>query len=144
MRQYRSRITDYSDVIMSSMTSQITGVLIVYSTICSGADQRKHQSSASLAIVRGIHRWPVNSQHKGPVTRKMFPIDYVIMVNIWDWNLFTMASAHIRVLYPCVCNFYKGADILLCVQWNVKHFCLMVQEIFLVQLIGPCEILTRL
>ena len=42
-------------------------------------NQRKHQSSASLAFVRGIHRWPVNSLHKGPVTRKMFPFDDVIM-----------------------------------------------------------------
>ena len=32
----------YSDVIMIAMTSQITGVLIVYSTVCSGTDQRKH------------------------------------------------------------------------------------------------------
>ena len=47
--------------------------------VYSGSDQIKHQSSASLAYVRGIHRWPVNSQHKGPVTRKMFPIDDVIM-----------------------------------------------------------------
>ena len=43
-----------------------------------GADQRKHQSSASLAFVRGIHRWPVHSPHKGPVTRKMFPFDDVM------------------------------------------------------------------
>ena len=42
-------------------------------------DQRKHQSSASLAFVRGIHRWPVNSPHKWPVSLKMFPFDYVIM-----------------------------------------------------------------
>ena len=61
----------YSDVIMSAMASQITGVLIVYSTICLGADQRKHQSSSSLVCVRGIHRWlvnspqsPMNSPHK--------------------------------------------------------------------------------
>ena len=47
----------YSDVIMSTMTSQITGDLIVYSTVCWGTDQRKHQSFASLAIVWGIHRW---------------------------------------------------------------------------------------
>ena len=46
----------------------------------SGAILRKHQSSASLAFVRGIHRWPVNSQHKWPVTRKMFPFNDVIMV----------------------------------------------------------------
>ena len=43
------------------------------------AHQRKHQSSASLAFVRGIHRRPVNSPHKWPVTRKMFPFDDVIM-----------------------------------------------------------------
>ena len=51
----------------------------VYSTVYWGADQRKHQSSASLAFVRGIHRWPVNSPHKGPVTRVMFPFHYIIM-----------------------------------------------------------------
>ena len=53
---------------------------IVYSTVYSGADQRKHQSSASLALVRGIHRWLMNSPHKGPVMRKMFPFDDVIMI----------------------------------------------------------------
>ena len=69
----------YSDVIMSVMASQITGVSIVYSTVCSAADRRKHQSSASLAFARGIHRWPVNSPHTGPVTRKLFQFDDVIM-----------------------------------------------------------------
>ena len=57
----------------------------VYWTVCSGADQRKHQSSASLAFVRGIHRWPVNSPHKGPVTRKMFPFDDVIKCGHVYW-----------------------------------------------------------
>ena len=52
------------------MASQITGVSIVCSTVCSSADKRKHQSSASLAFLRGIHRWPVVSPHKGPVTWK--------------------------------------------------------------------------
>ena len=64
------------------MASQISGVSIIYSTIYSGADQRKHQSSASLAFVRGIHRWPVNSPHKGPVTWNMFPFDDVIVSTI--------------------------------------------------------------
>ena len=64
---------------MNAMASQITCVSIVCSTVCSGTDQRKHQSSASLAFVRGIHRWPVNSLHKEPVTRKMIPFDDVIM-----------------------------------------------------------------
>ena len=73
-------ISQYSDVIMSMMASQNTSLMIVYSTIYSGADQRKHQNSASLVFVRGIHHWPVNSPHKGPVTRKMFLFDDAIKV----------------------------------------------------------------
>ena len=67
----------YSDVIMSVMGSQITIVSSVYSTVCSGVDQRNHQSSASLAFVKGINR--ENSLHKGPVTQKIFPFDDVII-----------------------------------------------------------------
>ena len=61
----------HNDVIMSAMAFKIPSLAIVYSTVYSGVDQRKHQSSASLAFVRGIHRSPVNSPHNGPVTRKM-------------------------------------------------------------------------
>ena len=57
---------------MSAMASQITGASIVSSTVCSGAYQRKHQGSVSLAFVRGIHQWLVDSPQKGPVTRKIF------------------------------------------------------------------------
>ena len=60
----------YNDVTMRAMASQVTSLTIVYSNVYSGTDQRKHQSSTSLAFVRGIHRWPVNSPHKGPVTCK--------------------------------------------------------------------------
>ena len=69
----------YNDVIMSAMASQITSHTIVYSIVYSGTNERKHQSSASLAFVGGIHQGPVNSPHKGPVTRKMFPFDDVFM-----------------------------------------------------------------
>ena len=69
----------YGDVIMGAIASQITSLTIAYSTVYSDADQRKHQSSASLAFVWGIQRWPVNSPHNGPVSRKMFPFDDVIM-----------------------------------------------------------------
>ena len=72
-------VQHYIDVIMVSIASQITSLTIVYSSVYSGPDQRKHQSSASLAFVRGIHRSPVISPHKGPVTRKMLPFDDVIM-----------------------------------------------------------------
>ena len=54
----------YNDVTISPMASQITGGSIVYSTVCSGPDQRKHQSSVSLAYVTGLHPWPVYSPHK--------------------------------------------------------------------------------
>ena len=64
---------------MDTIASQITSLAIVYSIVYSSAVQRKHQSSASLAFVWGIHRGPVNSPHKGPVTRKMLPFDDVIM-----------------------------------------------------------------
>ena len=72
----------YNDVIMGAMASQITIPTIICSTVCSGADQRKHQSSASLAFVRWIHRGPVNSPHKWPVTRKMFSFDDIIMETV--------------------------------------------------------------
>ena len=78
----------YSDVIMGAMASQITSLTIVYSTAYLGADQSKHQSSASLVYVRGIHRSPVNSPHKWPVTRKMFPFDDIIM------GIMKAASSH--------------------------------------------------
>ena len=65
---------------MGSMASQVTSLTIVYLAVYSGADQRKHLSSDSLAFVKGIHRGPVNSPHKGPVKQKFFPFDDVIMV----------------------------------------------------------------
>ena len=71
--------SDYGDVLMDAIASQITSLTIVYSIVYSDADQRKHQSFASLAFVRGTHRRLVNSTHKWPVTRKKFPFDDVIM-----------------------------------------------------------------
>ena len=76
---YKNIASHHNDVIMSAVASQITSLTIVYSTVYSGTDQSKHQRSASLAFVWGIHRWPVNSPHKRPVTRKVFPFDDVIM-----------------------------------------------------------------
>ena len=68
---------------MGMIASQITSLTIVYSTVDSDTDQRKHQSSASLAFVWEINRQPVNSPHKWPVTQKMFPFDDLIMENIY-------------------------------------------------------------
>ena len=87
----RITLIHYDDVIMGAIASQITCLTIVYSTVYSGADQRKHQSSASLAYVRGINWGPVNSPHKWPVTRKMFPFDDVIM-NLFYFNMIAVES----------------------------------------------------
>ena len=79
MKVYKFWLWHYDDVIMTMLASQITSLTVVYSIVYSGVNQIKHQSSASLAFLREIHRGPVNSPHKWPVTRKMFPVDDVNM-----------------------------------------------------------------
>ena len=82
---------------MGTVASQITSLTIFYSTVYSGIDERKHQSSVSLAFVRGIHRWPVNSLHKGPVTRKVFSFEDVIMkMQIYHTDIFPLKWIHER------------------------------------------------
>ena len=83
----------YNDVIMGTTASQITSLALVYLAVYSGADKKKtHQSSASLAFVRGIHRGPVNSIHKWPVMRKMVPFDGVIMTFMHILDTYLIAS----------------------------------------------------
>ena len=94
----------YGDVIMGAIATQITSLMVVYSTVYSDADQGKHQSSASLTFVCGIHRGPVNSPQKWPVTRKMFPFDDVIM-DLTNLKWLTLFPASV-----CVC-------IVLCVEY---------------------------
>ena len=95
---------------MGAIVSQITSLPIVYPTVDSGADQSKHQSSASLAFVRGIHRGPVKSPHKWPVMWKMFPFDYVIMkmhlYHHWQSIKFPV-EIHVREIYSWVANLMK-------------------------------------
>ena len=95
----------YYDVILMIKASQITVVCSVCPTVGSGADQRKHQSSASLAFVWGIHWWPVNSPHKRPVTRNMFPFNDIIM--------------HMRWLNTYPCHMRQNA---FCCWYHVLHF----------------------
>ena len=99
---------------MGAIASQITSLTIVCSTVYSDADQRKYLSSASLAFVRGNHRGPVNSPHKWPVTRKMFPFDDVI---IYVYRIDSDIS-HVELFsqhYSCcqtIVNFHSTAIIL--------------------------------
>ena len=97
-------ISHYDDATMSAMASEITNLTIVYSIVYSVEDQRKHQSSESLAFVWGIHRRPVNYPHKGQVTRKMFPFDDVIMavyqnsLIVWYQATIILAPIFFRIL----------------------------------------------
>ena len=104
---------------MSAMASQITSHTVVYSTVYSGADQRKHQRSASLASVCGIHRWLVNSPHKGPVTRKCLHL----MTSTWsEYHLFCcwlriLLPSNIIALHamaPCVARIYAAMLLIAC------------------------------
>ena len=96
----------YNDVIMSALASQITGVSIVYLTVFSGADQIRHQSFASLAFLRGIHRWQESSPHKGPVTRKMFPFEDVIMKSPLDQLMAWCRQVTNPLLEPILTQIY--------------------------------------
>ena len=65
---------------MTMIASQITSLTVVYSTVYSDADQRKHQSSASLAFVWGIHRDRWIPRTKGQLRGKCFPL----MMSSWE------------------------------------------------------------
>ena len=108
-RHQRKIEIHYNHVIMGAMASQITSLTIVYSTVYSDTYQRKHQSSASLAFEWGIHRWPVNSPHKWPVTRRMFPFDDVIMIHpvfvirvVWVLTHWSLALSYRYVFVYCI------------------------------------------
>ena len=97
------------------MASQIARLTIVYSTVYSGAVQRKHQSSTSQAFVLGIHRLLVNSPHKGPVTRQMSPFDDVI-IHLTDINESKMWW---KCLLACISCKIKN------LAWSFKTCCIM-------------------
>ena len=115
---------------MGAMASQITSLTIVYSTVYSWADQSKNQSSASLALVRGIHRWPVNSTHKWPVTRNMFPFHDVTMMLPPMAHYSDIAWTSWRVKRPVTRQFVQQ-----CIQNNnnrntkTQHYWLCVRRI---------------
>ena len=102
------RVPHYNGVTMSAMASQITSFTIVNSTVYSGTDQRKHQRSASLAFVRRILWSPMNHPHKGPVTRKIFPFDDVI---IWFWTSCGYISGHMASQSRELCGLLSGREV---------------------------------
>ena len=120
----------YNHVIMGAIASQITSLTIIYWTVYSDADQRKHQSSASLAFVRGIHRGPVNFPHKWTVTRKMFPFDDVIMKHLWclfvslSWDIIGSSNGPLPVELQAITR----TDLLpFATQGNVKDILFIIR-----------------
>ena len=102
----RESVPHYNDVIMGAIASQITSLTIVLTTVYADAEQRKHQSSASLVFVRGIHPGPMDSPHKWPVTRKCFHL----MTSSW----LQPATRRDRWLPPTKGKFYA--------LWLTTHF----------------------
>ena len=117
----------YNDVIMGAIASQITSLTIVYSKVYPGADQRKHERSASLAFVQGIHRGPVNSPHKWSVTRKMFPFDDVIMKGYRVWHFFGANNSNGRYSKKNTTMVYKN-DIRIKIPDSLSH-CLLLARL---------------
>ena len=86
LRVYRTYTLEYKCIGVIRVIHAFSGPLhneralrLFTQPLFQGANPRKHRSSASLAFVWEIHRSPMNSPQKGPVTRKMFPFDDVIM-----------------------------------------------------------------
>ena len=102
---------------MGAIVSQITSLTIIYSVDYSGAYQSKHQSSASLTFVRGIHRGPVNSPHKWPVTRKMSPFDDVIM-RYWHFEQYTITHTAVNRVAQTLSNIGKKIKPTKPLQWR--------------------------
>ena len=83
----------------------------------------KFNPFSSLAFVRGIHRWPVNSPHEGTVTRKMFPFDEVIINalrkkkrgNVKYTVMFIFGTVNVRLTRACSCH---GVEICLASKWR--------------------------
>ena len=108
----------YNDVIINLMASEITSLTSLWSTVYSGADQRKHQNSVSLASVQGIRRGPVNSPHKGPVARKMFPFDDVIMAKV--------SSSHSHTRGPGISHWFLHRYS--CSIFVNEKFCILIKS----------------
>ena len=77
-RMWKIYQTHYGDVILSAMAFQFTGVQIVCSTVCSGADKENNKAPRHCPL------WG-NPLTKGTVTRKMFPFDRIIMLCVFDY-----------------------------------------------------------
>ena len=129
--QTTSPMGKYTKSLMLSPAS----LTIVYSIVYSGEDQRKHQSSTSLAFVRWIHQGLMNSLHKWPVTQKMFPLDDVTMDSVdWLWlsdDIWQHRSGTTQAQVMACCLTPPSHYLNLCsLQWGLVAFTWGLQEMF--------------
>ena len=106
---------------MSPMASQITSLCIVYSTVYSGAYQRKHQSFASLTFVRRIYWGPVNSPHKRPVTRKCFHLMTSSCIKYWPSVLMAILSCYVEVFKWIFIHVFKDVTLVFMIARQFVH-----------------------
>ena len=109
---------------MTTMASQITSLTVVYSTVYSGADQGKHQSSASLAFVWGIHRdWWI-PRTKGQLRGKCLHLMTSSWVFLPLWLVITYMISRMTLTLPswhgnalCVTDPLLWKLLALCYRW---------------------------
>ena len=113
--QLWNSLNHYNDVILSAMASQITSLMTVYSSVYS-ADQRKQQSSASLAFVGGIHRWPVNSPHK-------WMASYAVNVSIW-WRHHVFGNNFVNNVFTVFLDvgISRPSTVTIPISWSMQVF----------------------
>ena len=110
---------------MSTMAFRITSLTTVYSTVYSGTVQRKYQSSASLVFVQGIHRWPVNSPHKGPITQPL-------LAHHWRVHQYLLTSRFIAPPIPWGVSARWGSSFLWTIFFLIIHRFLSLNVLLLI------------
>ena len=118
---------------MITMVYQITDATIVYSTVYSGTDQRKHQRFASQVFVRGVHQWRLNSPQKGSVTRKMFPF-YDVIMNIYPIGNYDMDLHILGIACYSFVIINTGLSKLQTMQWSTMRITLNA----VISYLDPC------
>ena len=113
---------------MSAMASQITGVSIVCSTVCSGADQRKHQSCASLAFVRRSHQWIPTQRASDAETLSIWWRHYGIASPALDrifWNRYYL-EATFHLLPNSTCDKISAVNVQKASKTRTSNNCLQM------------------
>ena len=140
----RSWTKHYIDVIMITMASQITSLTVVYSAVYSDADQRKRQSSASLAFVWGIHRDRWIPRTKGQLRGKCFhlmtsswyTVYWIfwerIRVRQWKWDDICYGNWDNTDRIGPHCQYWINCSVKNTLFTTFSHFTLLLHKMYLI------------